>query len=424
MVTYESLPVGRSTLAFCPMPQVDSVSVGLWFRAGSLFEPPGLYGGAHFLEHLLFKGTRRRNARQISREIESRGGDLNAFTAEEMTCYYARLDADHLELALDVLSDMLWHSTLPAAEVERERGVILEEIRMYDDQPPVLVMEKLNQALWPGHGLGRPVTGTPASVAAMRRADLLGFWRRQYTPETLVVSVAGGVDRQRVAALMLRRFNPRRRPARRQLPPCRPRLRRAITLAPVPKPVQQCHLALGALTYPKADPRRYALKMLSVILGENMSSRLFQTVREQHGLAYAINTNLAQFRSTGAFYVQAGVETAQLGRALTLVARELQKTAARLVGRNELRQAKDYLIGQTKLHLESSTSRMMWMGESLVGLDYLLQPQAMLRDLEKVTAAEVRAVAQELFRPGRMALSVVGPEVDKKLLAEVARVFA
>ncbi|MDR1145936.1 MAG: insulinase family protein, partial [Verrucomicrobiales bacterium] len=205
---------------------------------------------------------------------------------------------------------------------------------------------------------------------------------------------------------------------------CRPRPRRAITLAPVPKPVQQCHLALGALTYPKADPRRYALKMLSVILGENMSSRLFQTVREQHGLAYSINTNLAQFRSTGAFYVQAGVETAKLGRALTLVARELRKTAALPVGRNELRQAKDYLIGQTKLHLESSTSRMMWMGESLVGLDYLLQPQAMLRDLEKVTAAEVRAVAQELFRPGRMALSVVGPEVDKKLLAEVARVFA
>jgi predicted Zn-dependent peptidase len=388
-----------------------------------LFEKKGLYGGAHFLEHMLFKGTRRRNALRISQEIESRGGDLNAFTAEEMTCYYARLDADHLELALDVLFDMLWHSTFPKEEVERERGVILEEIRMYEDQPASLVTERLNQAIWPKYGIGRPIAGTPSSVTAMKRADLMEFWRRHYSPETLVVSVAGGVEEERVRALMAKYLKVPRHGAAEKIPAYRPPAAGRVTLVPVAKPIQQCHLALGVRAYPKRDRRRYALKLLSVILGENMSSRLFQTVREKHGLAYSINSNTAHFRETGAFYVQAGVDSAKLGKALKLVAAELQKVMERRVSERELRQAKDYLIGQIKLHLESTTSRMMWMGESLIGLGYMLQPKEMLRDLERVTAAELQAVARDLFRPGRMSLGVVGPEVDEKLLKEAGRPF-
>ncbi|MDR2462780.1 MAG: insulinase family protein [Verrucomicrobiales bacterium] len=423
MVAYESLKVGRSTLALCPMPRVESVAVGLWFGVGSLMEPRGLHGGAHFLEHLLFKGTRKRNALEISRAIESRGGDLNAFTGEEMTCYYARLAADELELALEVLFDMLWSSTFPREEVERERGVILEELRMYEDQPASLVMERLNQALWPEYGIGRPITGTPESVAGMRRAGLMEFWRRHYAPESLVVSVAGGVERQRVRALLMKYLRTPRRYAGEEVPPYRPLTVNKIALAPVSRPVQQCHVALGVRAYPKADRRRYALKLLSVMLGENMSSRLFQTVRERHGLAYSIQSTTAHFRETGAFYVQAGVDTAQLGKALALTARELRKMAALTVSARELRQAKDYLTGQIKLHLESTSNRMMWMGESLIGLGRMVQPGELLDELARVTAAEVRAVARELFRPGRMALSVVGPEVDQKLLSEAGRVF-
>ncbi|MDR1191730.1 MAG: insulinase family protein [Verrucomicrobiales bacterium] len=412
MVDYQSLPVGPSTLAFCPMPQVESVAVGLWFKVGSLYERRGLHGGAHFLEHLLFKGTRQRNALQISREIEGRGGDLNAFTAEEMTCYHARLAADHLELALEVLFDMLWHSTFPADEVERERGVILEEIRMYEDQPAALVMERLNQALWPRYGLGRPITGTPAAVAGMRREELLDFWLRHYTPESLVVSVAGGVERERVTALVARHLGAaRRRYTGGALPLYRAPAAHRPALAAVAKPVQQCHFALGARAWPKTDRRRcYALKLLSVVLGENMSSRLFQTLRERHGLVYSIQSSTVHFHATGAFYVQAAVDPPKLDRALALTTRELQKAAARTVSARELRQAKDYLTGQIKLHLESTNSRMMWMGESLVGLGMMLQPGEMLDALARVSAAEVRAVAGELFQPGRLALSVVGPE--------------
>lgn len=410
-------------MAFCSMPHVDSVSVGLWFRTGSLFEKKGLYGGAHFLEHMLFKGTRRRNALQISQEIESRGGDLNAFTAEEMTCYYARLDADHLDLALDVLFDMLWNSNFPKEEIERERGVILEEIRMYEDQPSSLVTEKLNQAIWPKYGIGRPIAGSPESVTEMRRADLMDFWRQHYSPESLVVSVAGGVDEEKVRKLLAKYLKMSRHGEDEKIPAYRPLTTKQVTLVPIDKPIQQCHLALGVLAYPKTDPRRYALKLLSVILGENMSSRLFQTVREKHGLAYSINSTTAHFRETGAFYVQAGVDSAKLGKALKLVAAELQKTVERRVSDKELRQAKDYLIGQIKLHLESTTSRMMWMGESLIGLGYMLQPKEMLQDLEKVTTEGVQAVARELFRPGRMSLGVVGPGVDEKLLREVSKPF-
>ncbi|MDD5261437.1 MAG: pitrilysin family protein [Methylacidiphilales bacterium] len=421
MVSYDREAVGRSDFAFCHMPQVDSVSVGLWFRTGARYETPGLHGGAHFLEHMLFKGTARRNALQISQEIESKGGDLNAFTAEEMTCYYARLDADHLELVLDVLFDMLWKSNFPKEELERERGVILEEIRMYEDQPSSLVMEQLNQALWSGHGLGRPITGSPGSVSAMKRGDLMNFWRSHYSPETLVVSVAGGVTRERIHSLTKRYVNVSRTGSKFSAPVFKAPSRSRVALVSVPRPVQQCSLSLGVLAYPKGDKRRYALKLLSVMLGENMSSRLFQMVREKHGLAYSINSATAHFHETGAFYVQAGVDTPKLVKAMKLVAVELERITRKKPDEVELRRAKDYIIGQMKLHLESTTSRMMWMGESLVGLNVMLQPADVIRAIEEVTPSEVQAVARDLFRPGRMALAVVGPEVNDTLLKEAAK---
>jgi len=421
MVSYEWQKLGQSTLAFCPMPEVDSVSVGLWFRTGSRNEKPGLYGGAHFLEHLLFKGTRRRNALAITKEIESKGGDLNAFTSEEMTCYYARMDSDHFELVLDVLFDMLWNSTFPRIEVERERGVILEEIRMYEDQPPSLVMEHLNLALWPGHGLGRPVTGTPDSVADMKRDDLMRFWREHYNPNTLVVSVAGAVTEERATSQTLRYLKSQRRSGKGVVQPFKRERKSRVSLVPVTRPVQQACLALGVLAYPKSDRRRFALKLLSVILGENMSSRLFQIIREKHGLAYSIQSSTAHFQDTGVFYIQAGVDAGNVVKVTRLIAVELQRISRRKPPVEELRRAKDYWIGQMKLHLESSTSRMMWMGESLVGLGEMLQPAEAIHQLEEVTVEEIQAVARDIFKAGRMSLAVVGPEITEKLLKEAAQ---
>lgn len=424
MVAYQSHDLGRSHLVHCALPHVESVSVGLWFRAGSRYESPELHGGAHFLEHMLFKGTRRRSALQISETVESRGGDLNAFTSEEMACYYCRVDANHLGLVLDVLFDMLWHSSFPAAEVSRERGVIQEEIRMYDDQPQVVVQERLNAAMWPSSTLGRSILGSPESVAGMSRAELMKFWRGHYGPDSLVVSVAGRVEAEELKALLaphlqVARTAPHQAPWR---PVALKARRRAATVA-VPRPVQQCNLAIGIHGMPRKDPRRYAEKLLSVILGENMSSRLFQTVREKHGLAYSISTSVSHFNDTGAFYIQAGVDPENARPAVRLVAKELERISKYAPSAAELRRAKDYTIGQMKLGLESTTNRMMWMGECMIGLGHLVQPREVMDIIEAVSPAQVRQLAAELFQPGHITLAGVGPELDQAVMDEVAEAF-
>jgi len=425
MVVYESHSLGRSQLVHCALPHVESVSVGLWFRAGSRYESAGLHGGAHFLEHMLFKGTRRRSALQISEAVESRGGDLNAFTSEEMACYYCRVDANHLSLVLDVLFDMLWHSSFPAAEMVRERGVIQEEIRMYDDQPQVVVQERLNQAMWPASTLGRSILGSLDSVAGMSRADLMKFWRGHYGPDSLVVSVAGRVEADELKAMLaphlqVARTAPHQAPWR----PVALKARRRAAAVAEARPVQQCNLAIGVHGMPRKDPRRYAEKLLSVILGENMSSRFFQTVREKHGLAYSISTSVSHFNDTGAFYIQAGVDPENARPAVRLIARELERIARYAPAAAELRRAKDYTIGQMKLGLESTTNRMMWMGECMIGLGHLVQPREVMDIIEAVSPEQVRQLAATLFQPGRITLAGVGPDLEQAVVDEAAEAFS
>lgn len=424
MPVYQTHALGRATLAFCPLEHVESVSVGLWFRTGSRYEPVDLHGGAHFLEHMLFKGTRRRNALEISEAVESRGGDLNAFTSEEMTCYYCRVDANHLKLVLDVLFDMLWHSSFPAAEMGRERGVILEEIRMYDDQPQVVVQEHLNQAMWPTSTLGRSILGSPESVAGMSRTDLMKFWRGHYGPDSLVVSVAGRTDLESLQDLL----QPHLRiatttPEKRGWKPVTFKSRRTVRSVAVTRPVQQCSLAIGIQGIPRKDPRRFAEKLLSVILGENMSSRLFQIVREKHGLAYSIHSAVSHFNDTGAFYIQAGVDREKMADAIGLVAKELDRIARYAPSAAEVRRAKDYTIGQMKLGLESTTNRMMWMGECMLGLGHLIQPNEIIDTVESVSPEQIRRVAADFFQPGRITVAAVGPDLDASELEEASRPF-
>lgn len=419
MPKYEQLRLDRTEIVVCPMPQVESVSVGLWFHAGSRFEDDALNGAAHFLEHMLFKGTKKRSARQITEVIESKGGDLNAFTAEEMACYYARTSAEHLELVVDVLFDMLWHSTFPAAEVERERGVIQEEIRMYDDQPHSVAGEALNRNLWPGNALGSPITGTEKSVRELKRAELMSFWRSRYQPQHLVVSIAGKVDPEGLPALLaphLGRSHPSRSAG--AWTPVRIPQRRRMGVRAVARPVQQANLAIGLRTVSRRDPRRYMLKLLSIILGENMSSRLFQTVREKHGLAYSVHSSTQHFNDAGALYVQAGLDPENLGKAAALIARELARLKERTVSAAELRRAKDYAIGQMKLAMESTSNQMMWMGESMMGINRILDPAEVERALRAVTVDEVGRMAEETFRPGCMEAVCVGPGLEPAGLEE------
>ncbi len=396
------------TVATAEMPQMRSVSVGLWLGIGSRYEPAPLSGICHFIEHLLFKGTRKRTAREISQAVEGIGGYLNAFTSEETTCYHARACADRFDVLLDVLMDMFLDSKFLPADVAKEREVIKEEIAMYLDEPQHQVQELLNATLWPGQPLGRSITGSGATLDAMGRRRLLGYRDGEYATAAALVTVAGNVSHRhvvRAVARYARHFRPGPRP---QFEPALNHQQKTVVRLAT-KPIEQTQLALGIRTCSRHDRRRYALRLLNTILGENMSSRLFQVVREDTGLAYSIYSTPSFFHDTGDLVISAGLDTDNLPRTLRLILRELRRLADSPPSSAELRRAREYLSGQIDLSLESADNQMNWLGEQLLGYGRVFPPAALKRLLGKVTAGEIRAVAREFFRPGRLNLALVSP---------------
>jgi predicted Zn-dependent peptidase len=403
------LPSGLR-VATAEMPEMESVSVGIWIGVGGRHESARLSGVSHFLEHLLFKGTRRRTARQISQAVEGIGGYLNAFTGEETTCYYARAGHQHLDTLLDVLTDMYLHPQFAPADIAKERHVIKEELLMYHDQPDHYVQELLIETLWPGHPLGRSLAGTPQTLDAMNRSVLRDYQQRRYLASNTVVTIAGHCRHddfvwrvEKSLALTGNRRAPGFAPA--VATQRRPQLRL------LDKKVEQTHLALGIRAYSRHDRRRYALKLLSILLGENMSSRLFQVIREKHGLAYSIHSGTSFLADTGALVVSAGLETKKFEKALALILRELHKLARRPPTATELRQTKDYAIGQMRLSLENTSNRMMWLGEHLLSFGVVHTPEEIERAIEAVTTADLQAVAADIFRDHRLNVAVIAPQL-------------
>lgn len=398
-------------IAVAHMPHVESVSVGFWLGVGGRQESRRQTGMFHFLEHMLFKGTTKRNAREISEAVEGVGGYLNAFTAEEMTCYYARASAKHLRTVVDVLGDMLLRATFPAVEIERERGVIQEEIRMYEDQPSQLAQDVANTLLWPNHPLGRPLLGTSEIVQRIRRRDLLHYRRKFYHTGNLYITVAGKTDLPEIKELL--------RPFLRQFPTGQgamytpvSRRQTAPRFQVIRKPIEQTQFVIGMRGISRHDPRRSAFRLMSVMLGENMSSRLFQTVREKHGLAYSISTGANFYHETGSFFINAGVENSRTAQAIKLTLQTVRQLARRAPSARELRRAKEYTYGQIHLNLESTDNQMMWLGESLVGHQRVINPDKLIRQIELVTPEEVRAAAALLVHNERLNVAVVSPTAE------------
>jgi predicted Zn-dependent peptidase len=407
------------TVATAEMPHRTSVSLGFWVGVGGRCEPAGLNGASHFIEHMLFKGTRKRSAGEISRAVEGVGGYLNAFTGEETTCFYAKARQDRFEVLLDVLTDMVLNSTFAPRELDKERGVIKEEIAMYRDQPHQRVLELLNRTLWPNHPLGRPLTGSERTIDGMTRSDLVGFLRRNYVTGALVIAAAGNLSHRRVVEAVsrhTRRFPQGPRPA---FKPARgggnePRL------GAIRKKAEQTHLALGLRTGSRHDPRRYALRLLNTILGENMSSRLFQAVREDRGLAYNIYSSLSFFDDTGVLAVCAGLDTANVRKTLEVIGREIRRLNTVSVTGAELRRARDYVLGQLDLSLESTENQMMWLGEQLLNHGRVIPVAETRRRFRSVTAGQIRSVAGELFRPEKLNLALISPLVTRsEMLDEI-----
>lgn len=395
-------------VATLTMPQTQSVSVGLWVGVGGRYEPARLSGVSHFIEHLLFKGTRRRTAREISEAVESVGGYLNAFTGEETTCFYAKAAQEHLERLADVLCDMYLHPLFAAEELEKERGVIKEEILMYRDQPQQYVHELLTETMFPNHPLGRALTGTVETVSAMSRADVMRYKTEKYLAANTVVAVAGRCFHDDVVELFESRLMGLK-PARSspQFAPMENHQRRA-RFRFFKKEVEQAQVAMGVRGYSRHHPDRYAVRLLSILLGENMSSRLFQVVRERHGLAYSIQTSTGFFADTGAFVISAGLDNKRLGKALRLTMREVRRVMEKAPAKAELENARNYALGQLKLSLESSTNQMMWLGEHLLSYGRVAEPSEVERGIKAVMAEDVRRVAADLFRANRWNVAAVG----------------
>lgn len=409
------LPNGL-TVATAEMPFMASVSVGIWVGVGSRHETAELNGACHFIEHMLFKGTAQRTAEEISQAVEGVGGYLNAFTSEEMTCFHARAHADRFDDLLDVLTDMVLRSKFAPAELTKEREVIKEEVAMYRDQPQQHVQEVLNATLWPDQPLGRPITGDEKTLDAFNRPRLLDYLKNNYLAENTLIVVAGNVTHRRVVKAVSRHAKFFKSGNRPEFVPVKTDQREPrVNLCT--RKVEQTQLALGIRTCSRHDDRRHALRLLNTILGENMSSRLFQVIREEHGLAYSIYSTPSFYADTGDLVITAGLDTKNLQQTLRLIQRELRRFTKTPPSAAEIRRARDYTIGQIDLSLESTDNQMNWLGEQLLGYGKVLPPSEVKRRLRAVTVGEIRAVARDFFRPERLNLALVSPlKTDARLV--------
>jgi len=409
------------TVATAAMPHMESVTVGIWVGVGGRHEPESLCGISHFIEHMVFKGTRRRTAAEISQAVEGIGGYLNAFTSEENTCYFAKASHDHFDDVLDVLADMYVEPLFAAGDVEKERSVIKEELAMYLDQPQHHVQELLSATLWPNQPLGRSLTGTLQSLDAIRRQHIVEYKRRKYIARNTIIAAAGRCEHARVVASVERLLRAiRSGPAPRFQPARNGHSGPRITLHK--RETEQTHLAMGFHSCSRVSPHRFKLKLLSVVLGENMSSRLFQVIRERHGLAYSVQTSTSYFADSGAFIVSAGLDRKQLSKTLRLVLSELGKIARKPPSESELRRAKDYAVGQMKLSLESTTNQMMWVGEHLLGYGEIHDPNDIIRQVEAVTAEDLSREARALFQERDLSFALVGPIEERKTVESLLRI--
>ena len=390
------------------MPSVRSVTAGFWLGCGSRDERAPVAGASHFLEHLLFKGTKRRTAVEIAEALDAVGGDMNAFTSKEYTCFYARcLDRD-LPLAVDVLADMVTSARVSSADVDAERDVVLEEIRMHLDTPDDLVHSVFSETVYRDHPLGREVLGDAGTITAMGRDQVYRYYKRRYTPDNLVIAIAGNVEHEHVVALVadaLEGWQPHEAARARRTAPG-PLAEPGVTVRE--RPTEQAHVLLGGSGFARNDERRHAAHVLNQALGGGMASRLFQEVREKRGLAYSVYSYHSMHADAGTFAVYAGTSPDKADTLVDVIRDELAKARSHGLTDAELSRAKGALAGSMVLALEDTGSRMTRLGKSLITDTPLLSLDETIAAVEAVTHDDIRAVADTLLG-GAFALAVVGP---------------
>jgi predicted Zn-dependent peptidase len=407
------------------MPTVRSVSFGVWVGVGSRDETPALAGSSHYLEHVLFKGTKRRDAMEISAALDAVGGEMNAFTSKEYTCFYARVLDNDLPLAVDVISDMMTSSVVRTSDVDSERGVILEEIAMHEDDPGDVVHDAFAEALFGDTPLGRPILGTVESITSLQRTAIHGYYRRRYRPENMVIAAAGNLDHAKVVRLVAKAFGEMlngdaqidRRPTPPRVGGRPPASRSGVSV--VKRPTEQAHLVLGVPALSRVDDRRFALGVLNGALGGGMSSRLFQEIREKRGLAYSVYSYAAHHAETGMFGVYAGCQPAKAAEVLEICREQLDLVATGGITSEELARGKGQLAGALVLGLEDTGSRMSRLGKAELVYGEILTVDELLGRIKAVTLEQVREVAASVLS-AKQTLAVIGPFDDGAFADAVA----
>jgi predicted Zn-dependent peptidase len=405
MVTREVLGTGLRLITES-MPHVRSVSIGVWLTRGSRHESEDRSGIAHFVEHMLFKGTAARTAEDIAQAIDSIGGQLDAFTAKEYASYYIKVLDEHLPTAVDLLSDIVMNPKFEAEDLDREKKVILEEIKMVEDTPDDLVHELFTQHFWEGHSLGRPILGSRETVESFTAEILRDYFRSAYVAQNVIVSAAGNIQHEQVRDLISTAFDtlPKARASFEDTPP------RVVPQVIVrAKELEQSHVCLGTNSYPQNHPDRYVSYIMNTVLGGSMSSRLFQNVREKRGLAYAVFSGLSAYRDAGNITIYAGCANEAVPEVVDLCVEELRGMKAAPVPDAELRRAKDHLKGSLMLSLENTASRMSHLARQEIYFERHFGLDETLAGVERVTAADVARVATDLFSNGSLAATIVGP---------------
>jgi predicted Zn-dependent peptidase len=406
----------------------QSLSIGIWIRAGTRHEHPSEAGISHFLEHMVFKGTEKRSASQITREVERVGGEFNAFTAREYTCFHITLLARDLELGMEILSDILMGSTFAADELERERKVILQEIAMVEEAPEEIAQDIYYELVYGKHGLGKPVLGTESSVRRIKRSDLLRYFRKHYRPDNMIVSVAGDVSHERVMRCL--------GPLRKKKWPGRPAKRlskKEVGFEPAPKireglwwvkrRSEQAHVVWG-VEAPKYSARdNAALILIGSYLGGGMSSHLFQEIREKHGLAYTIYSSLSSYTDSGIFYVYVGSPVAQVATCLRIIEEAATRLCAQMISDEELSEVKQSLKGMMLLSSDGAENIMQSnaIDEIYFGESYSIEE--VCRELDRVTPQDVKRVARKIFANGKRSVVVYGPRPSPKMRKKLAPKF-
>jgi predicted Zn-dependent peptidase len=387
------------------MPHVRSVSIGVWLVRGSRHESSAQSGIAHFVEHMLFKGTSTRSAEDIAQTIDSIGGQMDAFTAKEYAGYYIKVLDDHLPRAVEILADIVMRPALAAADVQREKKVVLEEIKMVEDTPDDLVHELFTEHFWEGHPLGRPILGTPETVEAFTPESLRQYFTGAYCARNLIVTAVGNIEHERVRGLVSQPFE--EVPADgEQVSEVPPRPVSGVVIRN--KELEQSHVCLGTSGYPQDHEDRYSSYVLNTVLGGSMSSRLFQNVREKRGLAYAVFSGLSSYRDAGAMTVYAGCANGAVEELIDVVVGELRRLKDEPLPEAELRRAKDHLKGSLMLSLESTSSRMSHLARQEIYFARQYGLDETLEGVERVSASEVQRVARDLFADGPLAATVLG----------------